>query len=261
MMSNYTDLFRGNHDIAKCVLEYPWIRDAAKKIGSDVCEVAYNEPLSIGGNFIPERPIIAELCYRAGIRGEVALRPWFYDKKDECSFLVPSGKQLFLVQSTVMSAARAMRNKDWGVGNIQQVIDRLPSGLLPVQVGTSDDAPLSGVEDLRGKTNLQELTALMRRARLFLGMEGFLMHLARAVDTRSVVVYGGRTHPTSTGYRCNENLYTNLPCSPCWQSERCAHERACLSRIQVADVLEAIERLMARPEVTLETDLYDLDAA
>jgi ADP-heptose:LPS heptosyltransferase len=81
---------------------------------------------------------------------------------------------------------------------------------------------------------------------LFIGLVGFLMHLARAVNTRSVIVYGGRELPSQSGYTCNENITHLLPCSPCWQWNRCAFEHACMTGIQSEAVLAAVRRQLAR---------------
>ena len=52
--------------------------------------------------------------------------------------------------------------------------------------------PLKGALDLRGKTGLREAAAILSNSLVFIGQVGFLMHLARAVDCRSVIVYGGQ---------------------------------------------------------------------
>jgi ADP-heptose:LPS heptosyltransferase len=93
---------------------------------------------------------------------------------------------------------------------------------------------------------------------LFIGMEGFLAHLARAVGVRSVVVYGGYSAPDETGYACNENLYTPVACAPCWEGSRCDNERRCLTAIEPAHVLSAVERTLARPPQPLETTTVSL---
>jgi ADP-heptose:LPS heptosyltransferase len=108
-----------------------------------------------------------------------------------------------------------------------------------VQLGAASDPPLANVRDLRGRTTIREAAAVLAGSRLFIGMVGFLMHLARAVGTRSVIVYGGREHPSQSGYRVNTNLFTELPCSPCWYWNRCPYDRECMRRITAADVIAA----------------------
>ena len=91
-------------------------------------------------------------------------------------------------------------------------------------------------------------------AEFFIGQVGFLMHLARAVETRSVIIYGGREKAWQSGYPCNENIETNPICSPCWQNNGCDFNRKCLSDISVEMVLKAVEKLISRLDSELELE-------
>ena len=92
------------------------------------------------------------------------------------------------------------------------------------------------MRDLRGKTTLRESAAILSRSLAFVGQVGFLMHLARAVECRAVILYGGREHPSQSGYSCNENLYSEVGCSPCWRLNSCPYDKECMRRISAADV-------------------------
>ena len=85
------------------------------------------------------------------------------------------------------------------------------------------------------------------------------MHLARSVETRSVIIYGGRLKAWQSGYPCNENIETNPDCSPCWQNNHCDYDRMCLEEISVKDVLEAIDRIEKRIPEKLETEVVVLN--
>ena len=95
--------------------------------------------------------------------------------------------------------------------------------------------------DLRGKTTLRQTAAILANSVVFVGLVGFLMHLARAVDCRSVIVYGGRELPSITGYACNQNLVRQPPCAPCGLYNDCEYHRDCMEQIEVGDVVLAIE--------------------
>jgi len=69
-----------------------------------------------------------------------------------------------------------------------------------VQLGTAADPALPVDKDLRGRTSLREAAAILAASEVFIGLEGFLTHLARAVDCPSVVVQGGRARPETFGY-------------------------------------------------------------
>ena len=127
-----------------------------------------------------------------------------------------------------------------------------------VQVGDPADPPLDGVRDLRGKTSLRQTAAVLQASAVFVGQVGFLMHLARAVDCRSVVVYGGRERPDQTGYVANENLYTPLPCSPCWRENACDFGRECMDRITPDVVVEAVLRQAEKSGQPLPVETHTL---
>ena len=70
------------------------------------------------------------------------------------------------------------------------------------------------------------------------------VHVAAAAGKPSVVIYGGDIHPDCVAYPGNVNLFTALPCSPCWLLiETCPYDRVCLTRISPERVEEAIASL------------------
>ena len=71
-----------------------------------------------------------------------------------------------------------------------------------LQIGHPDDPPLSGVTDLRGQTTTRELASILKNSLLHIGLVSFPMHLARAVDCRAVIVFGGREGPETEWLHC-----------------------------------------------------------
>ena len=70
------------------------------------------------------------------------------------------------------------------------------------------------------------------------------MHLANAVGTRSVIIFGGREDPKLTGYPDNINLFdAGIECSPCWKVEECLHKK-CMQNITTDMVCEAICKMV-----------------
>ena len=113
---------------------------------------------------------------------------------------------------------------------------------------TSVDRTISGMRhpavNLAGRTGLLELAAVFKRARGVIATDTGPMHLAAAVDTPVVALFGPtapwRTGPFGPGHRV---VRAGLPCGPCFR-RRCPFgpEPACMDRICVADVAEAISR-------------------
>jgi ADP-heptose:LPS heptosyltransferase len=156
-----------------------------------------------------------------------------------------------------------MKNKEWVPGRMQGVVDGLRGDFTFVQLGAASDPPLDGCMDLRGKTSMRESAAIIANSVLLIGQVGFLMHLARAVDTPAVIIYGGREQPWQSGYSCNTNLYTPLWCSPCWHWNACdnPHTRLCLDSITVEHVVAAVRERAARAGEPLSVDTDHVPAA
>ena len=204
----------------------------------------------------PDRHIIALMCQSCGISGPVTLRPYLHlsNAEREAGRLAPN--QIAL-HSSGMSAHTAMKNKEWLPDRLQEVVHALRGQYTLVQLGSPTDPALDGCLDLRGKTSIRESAAIIANSRIFLGQVGFLMHLARAVDRPAVIIFGGREMPWQSGYSCNTNLATELPCSPCWRSYTCINpvERACMRHISVEQVLQAVHARLATADEPLHEDV------
>jgi ADP-heptose:LPS heptosyltransferase len=153
-----------------------------------------------------------------------------------------------------------MNNKEWYPERFQEVVDQLLGEVSFVQLGSKSDPPIKGALDLRGKTSFRESAAILAASRVFIGIEGFPMHLARAVDCRSVIIYGGREDPQILGYACNENLVGAMPCAPCWQRNRCDYDRECMRMIDAEQVVAAVQKQLARYGSPIERQVIDLDS-
>ena len=135
---------------------------------------------------------------------------------------------------------------------MQKVVDELSKKYFVVQIGTPEETKLNNALDYRA-VSISQTASILAKSKFFLGQEGFLMHLERAVETRSVIIYGGRLKSWQSGYPCNENIETHPECSPCWQNNRCDFNRKCMEEIEANDVITAIHRLENRIPNQLET--------
>ena len=127
-------------------------------------------------------------------------------------------------------------------------------GLGVVLVGSPAEAPLAAevarragapLVDLAGKTTLRELIAILGRTALALGPDSGPMHLAAAMGTPVVSLFGA-TSPDRSGPHGFASLVIRgaTPCSPCYL-RRCPIGRLCMQRITPAMALEKAEAALA----------------
>lgn len=249
MMSNFPDLFEGSADVERVVpVDYRYQR-LAKTWRREYHELEYAfHDKEADQSVPPTRHILAELCYRIGIRGPIDVRPYLHLTEEE----ITKGawaRGAIAIQSSGLAARWPMQNKQWYPDRFQEVADALGRDHPIIQVGAPGDPEISGAIDLRGKTGRRETAAVLANARLFVGNVGFLMHLARAVECPGVIIFGGREAPWQSGYSCNTNLYEAVPCAPCWLWNRCDFDRVCMQNISSSQAIEAArEQLLRRGE-------------
>jgi heptosyltransferase-1 len=101
--------------------------------------------------------------------------------------------------------------------------------------------------NLVGRTSLAELAGVLARASLAVTTDTGAMHLAAALGTRVVALFGPtapwRTGPFGEGH---EIVRLDLDCSPCFK-RRCPEPR-CLTDLPVAAVMAACEKILSRPD-------------
>lgn len=253
--SKYPELYEHNDDVNVLVPTLNRYDSVLEQLGTNViCPwyTSYNAAYD-RDDPIPAQHLISVMCQRIGITGTIALRPYLTLTPEEAAGGRIAPRQI-AIQSSGLDAKHAMRNKNWSIDGYQRVVDALVPHYDVVQIGSTNDPLLEGARDMRGKTSIRGTAAILSQSLAFVGQVGFLMHLARAVDCRSVIVYGGRETPAQSGYPCNENLYSAVHCSPCWLLNRCPYDRMCLEMIAVADVVAAVDRQVERHGAPLACD-------
>jgi hypothetical protein len=246
LMSDHGPLFSANADVDAVVPEDSRYFSLARRLGGTIVPLAYAAYLpDEDRDCVPSGHLITSMCRAAGVTGAIALRPYLTltDSERRQGQLAP---QQIAIQSAGLSARYPIRNKEWYPDRYQAVADALRPRYTVVQLGAASDPPLEGTVDLRGKTSLRQTAAILSQSAVFVGQVGFLMHLARAVDCRSAIVYGGREHPSQSGYTCNENLFSPVPCAPCWKKNTCEFDRECMRVIGADTVVAAAEQQIAR---------------
>ncbi len=253
------ELFLNNQDPARVLPIDDYFIAAIRRLGAEVTQPYYasSSPDSVDRQLLPSRHIIAQMCQLSGLTGTVSLRPYLNLTAEEKKFGVFSPRQI-AIQSSGLSAAFPFKNKEWGVDRFTSLTRFFGEEFTLVQIGATSDPALPVAFDLRGKTTLREAAAVLSNSAVLIGLEGFLVHLARAVDCPAVVIFGGRASPEIFGYSANRNLFSAIACSPCGLIDTCDYDRVCMDKISPQEVYLATLGLLRSQRENLPTDVVDV---
>jgi heptosyltransferase-2 len=97
-----------------------------------------------------------------------------------------------------------------------------------------------------GKTTLKSLAAMIKRCHLFVTNDSGPMHIAAAVGTPIVAIFGS-TDPSETSPLSDRYKIVRKPvdCSPCWKRE-CPTDHRCMELIKVSDVMDAVKEMTGK---------------
>jgi len=162
--------------------------------------------------------------------------------------------------AAVHLASFAHAAKRWDLGRFASLLDRLAAdqGLAAVLLGSSGEAGVNAeaaaltkratVFDLSGKSSLPEVLGILSLARLFVGNDSGIGHLAAAVGTPTVTVFGP-TDPDATrpwdGPRGDGKpvriaiARRRTACAPC-RFDVCPLDHRCMEGLDVETVLRAV---------------------
>ena len=152
--------------------------------------------------------------------------------------------------------AAAFATKQWAAEKFARVVDQLANRGFSVVAITapaeapimheliaSSSAPLIPFVDL----TLPEVTALASRARLFVGNDSGIAHMAAAVGLPSVVIFGSSNiaHWSPWATAPAEVVIEEMDCQPChgYYCEKFAQPE-CILRVPVERVIAAVERIL-----------------
>jgi heptosyltransferase-3 len=149
--------------------------------------------------------------------------------------------------------------KCWPAERNAELIDRLSAASRIVLTAAPDPAELTLIEkiasatkakplNLAGKLSINELAALTARARLFIGVDSMPMHLAAAMGTPAVALFGPSGEQEWRPWRVAHRVVaTQHPCRPCG-NDGCGGGKIseCLTTLGVDEVYAAAQELLAR---------------
>ncbi|MDQ1327985.1 MAG: heptosyltransferase [Candidatus Poribacteria bacterium] len=102
---------------------------------------------------------------------------------------------------------------------------------------------------------IRSIAALIKRCNLFIGNDSSLTHIAAAVETPDVVIFG-QANPLATGPYSKKSIVVtrNIDCQPCCYNKTrlftrltCnrVHPYECLTQLSVSEVLKAVKSLFS----------------
>ncbi|EIW16011.1 MULTISPECIES: lipopolysaccharide heptosyltransferase II [Pelosinus] len=150
-------------------------------------------------------------------------------------------------------------SKCWPTTHFVELADILyDNNIIPVIIGAPNDQRLaqeilSNTKippiDLTGKTSLKQLAYIIKKSQAFVGGDTGPMHLAVAVGT-SVVTMFGPTDPKRNGpYGRNHRvLLVSDSCQGCWQ-RKCPKNNDCLARISVDTVFAVVQQEVSERQI------------
>jgi len=197
-----------------------------------------------------EAHILEVLSEKVGLKTAPKKPVIFLAEAEKRKFALPSGVKPWVAMHS-MGATEMTENKNWYSDRFLKVSQKIQGFCRVVQLGRVGDPDLEFDLDLRGKVSPRQAAAVLESCSGLICQEGYLMHAATAVGTRAVVVYGGFIAPWESGYPENINLFSELPCSPCWLRGPCPFDKECMKRIEPDQVIFALNKILLEKHSTI----------
>ena len=153
------------------------------------------------------------------------------------------------------SASKRWKTKNWGMPYLVELIERLArkAGIRVVLLGAPEDKE-DAIEFLRktdakpidavGKTSISQLSSLIKRCDALLTGDSAPMHVAAAVGTPYVALFGPtdpKRHIPPVGK--HKVLRHKIRCSPCYKST-CMKKTRCMTMIRPEEVFGALMEIV-----------------
>ena len=189
-----------------------------------------------------DKHVIAQICEAYGIK----------DPDLKCELFLTS-QELSVVNDILLnilendyvviephSKTNYTPNRLYPLEKWQEVVDSLSKYISVVQIGQKTDEVLENCIDLTGSTTFREAAGLIQNAKMFIGSEGGLMHVANAMNTVSLIIVTGYQHPKMTCYPENINMWINNGHGPCGLKTSCPECLSAVSEHDPAKIVDAV---------------------
>lgn len=170
-------------------------------------------------------------------------------------FLTSEGISMERLKVGLAPGSTNSRAKRWTPEGFARVNDLLQDelGANVLLLGSPDDMEVSGRVlalcskkpiDLTGKTEISVAAAVLGELDLLISNDMGLAHLAPAVGTKTIVIFGPTNQLTTRPYsEIATVISANVECSPCMLRD-CPIDHRCMTRISADSVFETAKRIL-----------------
>lgn len=122
------------------------------------------------------------------------------------------------------------KNREWKFDNWQKLVNNFKD-LNFIQVGNTNNFNLDNIyHNFNTKLTVRETIYIIMKSNIFLGTDSGLMHAARAVNTKSLILFHSILNTNVIAYSDNYNLTKEVPCRNCGFKEGfCPNNNICMS--------------------------------
>ena len=238
-----------------------------KKVYSELISVGL-EPVFISGTkFVStegkirpawgDQHILVNVCGKLGITNPVNVRTKIFLTDTERQY-----GRFFKTNQIAITGSGWQKYKTISLDTLQRLVSRLKNKYNFVQIGHPDDPLLDGVLDMRCEGGLRKTAAILHNSEVMVCGIGGMMHMARAVDCRSVVGFSYAEPVHLENYACNINVFAKgETCKLCGQNKffpylvKCDKDYICIKNISDIDLAIAVKKQLDKKQKDLEIDI------
>lgn len=174
---------------------------------------------------------------------------WDYSHIPQCNIELPD-QYLVLHTGGGKNAKTTFQLKCWP--HWHELIMKLLPNYKIVLIGSESENLENNITsdnliNLIGKLNLQETIDIIRRCKLFIGVDSGPLHIADSLNKKVIGLFGP-TSSISWGLLSPDAklLHHTIPCSPCYKDDgifpECHYQHQCMKSITVEEVLQALKK-------------------
>jgi len=167
------------------------------------------------------------------------------------------------------------QTKSWPTDRWNRLTEMLTKrGYKVIQLGVSMEEAIKGAKHLMGMTTMTETAGILAKANFHIDSESGLVHIARLVGTRSIVMFGP-TPVKCFHYEENLPVVTQAKCKGCWWTtdfwwRECPRTKLpetpeCMLAIEPEDIMQSVEAMEKLPRIKVRkerpVDLTDVNEA